>query len=701
MKSLSLSRRLSLALALAAAVVALEASTVTAQEEQEPKPFEQFLEELLPGMGAESIPDRQTPQQTFQDRCFALGAPGREAERTEACTLIAAKLGPETPKPARVWLLKQLQFIGKGECVDAVAALVGDDDPELHDAARRALQSNPEPAATKHLIDKLQATDDTQRKIGLINSLGAREDAAAVDALSKYLGEEDEAVAAATANALGRIGGTKAADLLAEARTKVDGAQRCRLSDAYLRCADRMVEEGEKAKAAKIYAALDAPEEPRPVQLAAKQGRLDTADDLAALILRGLGSDDDDARRLAAGAITQLEGDAAMKQLATKFNDLPPSGQVLLVDGLAALGDGSAMEVALTAVKSEDPQVKQAGFRALGKLGDASVVPLLTETMFAGGELSGVARESLTRVFGKGVNEAILAAMQKQDDPNRRAQLIDILNKRKAVGAVPALLAEAAAENATVRHRAIQALGDLAEPQHVGAMVDLLLAAADASERDRVERAVWFVCRRIGEPEEQAAPVLAEFDGLSDQQQALLLPLLGRIGGQKALQVIRDGLKSNDEEVQEAAVRGLCNWPNKKVADGLLEIVKEAPQENYRVWALRAYIRVITMRESRPDLDTLARLKEAMDLAERDDERKLIANRASAIRHVETLRWLVPMLDEAALVDDASRSIVELGRHRGLAQPNAEEFKQALSKVIDVCKNEGVTDRARRYREGL
>ena len=66
---------------------------------------------------------------------------------------MAAKLGPKTPKPARIWLLKQLQTLGRGECVDAVAELLGEADPHVRDAARRCLANNPDPKATARLVE--------------------------------------------------------------------------------------------------------------------------------------------------------------------------------------------------------------------------------------------------------------------------------------------------------------------------------------------------------------------------------------------------------------------------------------------------------------------------------------------------------------------------------------------------------------------
>src|SRR4051794_40734563 len=89
--------------------------------------------ELLPAMGQEPA------QQRWQEICWAAGAPGHEADRAAACTLMAAKLGPETPAATRIWLLKQLERVGRGECLDAVAAALGDPDHLVHDAAVRAL----------------------------------------------------------------------------------------------------------------------------------------------------------------------------------------------------------------------------------------------------------------------------------------------------------------------------------------------------------------------------------------------------------------------------------------------------------------------------------------------------------------------------------------------------------------------------------
>jgi HEAT repeat protein len=252
---------------------AAAASTGLAQE----KSLADTLDELLPGMGNEKIPDRRGPQQQWQEICFQAGAPGNETRRVEACQLMAERIGPETAPPARIWLLKQLERIGRGECVDAVAAALEDKDPHVRDAARRALANNPTPEANAKLIAALPSARDNRFKAGLLNSLGYRADPAGVPAAAKELTNRDLLVASAAARTLGKIANAEAAQALRAARTKAKGEVRMRISDAYLRCADKLLAQRKTKEAAAIYAELNKPDEPKPIQLAAVQGMLKAA----------------------------------------------------------------------------------------------------------------------------------------------------------------------------------------------------------------------------------------------------------------------------------------------------------------------------------------------------------------------------------------------------------------------------------------
>jgi HEAT repeat protein len=662
--------------------------------------FKQLLEELIPGMGAEHIPDRRDSQQRFQAVCFQLGAPGREAERAEACQRIAERLGPETAKPARIWLLKQLQFVGRGECVDAVAAVLDDNDPHVRDAARRALQNNPAPEANAKLLAALPGSSGSWR-VGLVNSLGARRDPTSVPALARILDDQDRAAVEAAANALGKIAGAEATDALAAALAGASGQTKTHIADAYLRCADKLLAAGNKDEALAIYSRLHTPDSARVIRLAALQGLLNAAGDQAGdQIIELLQGDDPDARAIAAGQVESVLGSGALRASEETFSELSSPAKILLLAALAVRGDESATSVAVRAANSDDENVRLAGIRALGTLGNASVVPLLIKALTTGGTESDAAEETLKRLSATGVNEAVLEAL-KQAEPGLRSTLIEVLGARKAAIAVPALFEEAEHEDDRVRATAVAALGTVAEPKDIGAMLMLLLRTPNGRQRDDLEKAIVLVAGRIEEKDRQADPVLEELARVDEQQRSLLLPLLGRIGGRKALDSIHEAMKSKTAEVQDAAVRGLCNWPDAGVADELLKLAESAENTARRTWALRAYVRVIALPTDRPPRKSLEMFQKAMELAERDEEKRLIVDRASTVRLVDTLRWVVPFLHDDALSQEACRTVVELAHHQGLREPNRAEFEPALKKVIQISDDNGLIDRAKRYLEGL
>src|SRR5262249_13445262 len=154
------------------------------------------------------------------------------------------------------------------------------------------------------------------------------------------------------------------------------------LADAWLRCADRRLAEGKGAEAAAIYLALNQAEQPRAIRLAALRGTLRTAGDQAGkLVLDGFTGKDAAAQAVATGALADV-GPDALKAVAAGLNRLPAKAQVAVLGALAARGDRAYAATALAAEKSKDEKVQRAGLLALGRLGDATVVPLLVETLF-------------------------------------------------------------------------------------------------------------------------------------------------------------------------------------------------------------------------------------------------------------------------------------------------------------------------------
>lgn len=662
------------------------------------------LQTLLPRMGAEKIADSKQAQLDWENICREMCRPGREADQLAASKLMASKLGPEVADGARICLLRQLEYVGGAEAVDAIAKAMDDDSLLVRKAARRALTLNPAPAATGKLLAKLESEKDDAFKIGLLMALGQREDASSTDAVGKLLRDENEQVIVAAARALGEIATPLAAELLKSRRQDAEGDLRLRLGNESLRCANKLLDKGKIHKATEVFGDLTGDGEPESVRMSAVSGQIAAAGDwqMVVFIANFLRGDDLAKARVAASHVAELDSVRA-KRLAEILPKLPAASQELLLQALALRADKSAMPQAVAATKNADEEVRLAALRSLATLGDASTVPLLLKALSEGGAVASAARHALEAVYGEGTEEKIIAAMQAAKEVQPRALMIEILHRRQSVAAVAALLKETGHESVKIRRRAMSALSQLAEISDVAEMLSGVLSAEAGAERDDAEKAVMLLCNRVPEKDERAKPVLAVFENASAEEQLIFLPLLGRIGGAGSFVKVEAALGNEDKKTYDVGVRALCNWPDGDVAPRLLEISQSSEDESHQLRAMRAFIRVIALRNERPNEESLALLKKAMAMAERDEERNLILSRtvSAEIRGMEALRFVLPYVNNPATAQMACRAIVALSHHRYLRRPNQEEFNKALSEVIRVSDDVGLRDQARRYRSDL
>jgi len=192
---------------------------------------------------------------------------GNEAARAALEKRLVAYLGSSYSSVTRSFACRQLVLIGSAASVPAVAPLVLDEELSVH--ARNVLEHIPGPESEKALRDALgQAKGRT--RIGVINSLAARRDAASAPALIKILSEDPQSAAAA-AKALGEIGTPEATRALAAARGKGPALVQHAVVDGMLIGADRPVAVGQRSQAIALLEGLTDASQPEHVRLAARR----------------------------------------------------------------------------------------------------------------------------------------------------------------------------------------------------------------------------------------------------------------------------------------------------------------------------------------------------------------------------------------------------------------------------------------------
>lgn len=579
-------------------------------------------------------------------------------------------------RDAQDWACRQLRQAGSERSAAPLAALLA--DPQLETAARWALQSIPGAAVDQVLREALPALPAASRA-GVLQTIGARRDRAAVSAIAPWASDSEAAVAEAALYALGQIGGSEA--LASVRRAEVPAAVQRYRFHALLRCAEQIEAEGQVAAAAKVYRDVFAGAPDSVLQTAAMHNALRAeqvrAADLAQAALTGASP----RLRLAAAKLVCEAGDADLLGAVLRNLSALPADSVAAL--LNLVDDPLARPAVLAAAASDDEAVRLAALGALGRIGDASCVALLLETATGSRAAEqAAARHSLQRMRGAEIDAALVRAAE-DGPPAPRGEAIRTLAVRDAVSAAPLLLKTARDADAAIRSEALRALGALADPQSLPALVQLLADAPSPDQIDVAEQAVLAACQRMAEPEVTSAAVLAGLPGPNAQVRSALLRILARIPAAASLAALREARRDADAAVQDAAIRGLAEWPDARPIGDLPEIARTATSLPHKVLALRGLVRMAALRGGRAPAETAALLGEALTLAPRPEERKLALAALGDVPHVAALELAVGCLQDEPLQVEAAMAVVKIAKAIQSREP--QRAKAAVQKILEVC----------------
>jgi HEAT repeat protein/type 1 glutamine amidotransferase len=596
------------------------------------------------------------------------------------------------------FICRKLSIIGTEESVPTLAAMLT--APRTSDMARYALERIPGLAVDNALRNALDKTGG-KVKLGIINSLGQRGDSRAVGQLSKLFTDADREIAVAAISAVGRIGGGKAVMMLERTRSKVAAELHPVWADAYLMCADKALAKGNKRRALQIYRRMYVPAESVPIRIAALRGIIiATPHKGTAHIVDVLKGNDRQMQSMVIGLLREIPGTKTTKAITAELPNLSVSGQVQLLSALAGRGDRSALPAVLGATKSSEVDVRVAAFSALGLLGNASTVDLLAKTAAtAKGPEQQAARESLYRLGHPETNQKILDTIPRADS-KIKVELIRSVGERNVSAGVDTLLKTAKDSDGTVRLESLKVLRVITEPKNLPALIELLLNVQTETERKEAERSVAVVARKLREENRRAADVLTVLPKVTDvTSRCSLLSVLGKIGDDSALPMLRAALKDKDAKVQDAAIRALADWPEPSLIDDMRQIARTSDNQVHRALALRGFVRLIGLDSHRSPEEKIRMYQEAMHLAPNENEKKAVLSALANIKTFAALQMAADYLDDEALQREAEVAVVRIAD--GTRGSHPQQTKVVLQKVSKISKDDSLRQQANKLIEQI
>jgi hypothetical protein len=661
---------------------------------------QQTVNDLLPRLAAAQVEDRYAAQMELQALALNATRPGAEAERAELAALLAAKAtDPAVPQPARVWVVRQLEYIGAAESVAALTTLLNGPDAELKECARRALEKNPAPAATEALQAALKQGAESAWRIGLIQSLGERRDSAAVELIKPRLADKETAFAAASA--LGKIDDPNAVAALWEAYGRgITGA-----ADGLVIAGNRLLSAGDKAAAGDLFKQLYLAGAPQPGATPQATGHPPASVQVRSAALLGWAAADPDSVRpiisealqqsqpeLQAAAVTAatvVYGKPGISAtLAPLLPKLSPSAKVYVLRVL----DASAEQQVLAAAGDPEESVQLAALERLGQIGTAASVPLLLKTAGAGSSAAQkVAMTALERMPDPGAG-ADIARLAAGGEPAARALAINVLAGRSDYSAAPALLKYAAESDPEVSAAACAALARIGTDHELEGLIQLVLAGKTPC----ATAALQAVASRATDKTAAAQKLIAQAKTAVPGQLAPIYDILALLGGSEALITVSTAAASSNAEVKDAAVRALANWPDFTATKPLLVIATDPHTTRvHNALAIQGVARLVKTAETEPAADRLKTAQAAMNAATREEDKKLMLSAIASVNDRAAGEMLKPFLSVSQYQKEAGLAALTLAESlRKTDRPAAMDLAQAV-------KQAGISDDLTRKAEAV
>jgi HEAT repeat protein len=583
-----------------------------------------------------------------------------------------------------------LKRIGTAQSVPALAALLTDE--RLSHSARYALESMPAPEAGAALLEALPKTSGLT-EIGIINSLAARKDEAAIAPLSKLLSDANNDVAVAAAESLGRIGGAEALAALESAAAVSSAAVNDARIDARLMIANELLTHGDDVAARNAFQRIYDSRQSEAVRGAAFRGLILSSGQDGIQLMSDAISGADAARQGAALQLAStLKGDSVTKALADLLTRTQAPVQIALLRCLSQRGDGAALPAVASLAEDADPDVRVAAIAALGDLGDGTVALLLARKA---AETTGaeriVARQSLLDLRHGDVTATLVDAVSGAD-PKARLELLRALGNRGDKAALPKLIELAQVDDDAMRAASCQALALLAGAPQISDLIKLVIDAKGDDARSEAAEALNAVYQRVESQtgHADAAPLAAAAGSGSVDARISLLTVCAGLNEAPAREALRAAIKESDSRVKEAAIRAVCDTHDPELLPDLIQLAHETDDGKFRVLAIGGCVRLMTQ-EEKVDIsldEKLRTFKNILDTSTDAASRRMILSGLGAIGDERALAMSLPLVDDSAVRPEASRAVIQIAG--AICGAHQAEAGAALKKVLDAAPDADV-----------
>jgi len=621
----------------------------------------------------------------------------------------------------KAFIIRQLAIVGSDNSVNLLSSFLADD--ALSSPAACAIASIGGDTAGKTLQMALMSRNarSAEAQLNIIQALGDFSGVPGVETLLKtMLNTTDVKTKGIVLRALSR-NGTKAslADMAAVAAATGYKAEVTNANDAYVKLIKRVNEQGdtkEAAVAAQNLLKNATKAGSSYVRIAALEIVFATQPDKLKTLKAALKDNDIKYRN----AALMYASDYADKAMYTDLlKSLPKARNAEKVDVLNWIGNESqcptkkeilntietgiektGLQTIVQILDNPDLDVKKAAATTIGRLGDKSGIPALTNLLkSADANVTSIAKEVLSSFSGE-ISPALANIMSSTSDEGKKVAL-ELLSLRKADAYFNVVLEQTNNGSPEVKKAAYNALKDVVSEKDF----ILLCGKLEMAEPSFVLPLQQAVASAISSktPQGRTEIITNRMLQAGEAKKHLYYPVLTSTNDPAALEIIVKGIDEGSGPAKDAAFDALCSWKGFNSEEALYNVCK-TPSSPYNEKAVNAYI-VLISGEKMTGENSLIFLRKAMEVAKTDVQKNRLLRSIGRTGTYLAMIYAGEFVNEPALKDNAARAVMDIAlanknytgnnvkellnkASAALNNPDADYQRQAIRKHLDEMPDE-------------
>ena len=223
---------------------------------------------------------------------------------------------------------------------------------------------------------------------------------------------------------------------------------------------------------------------------------------------------------------------------------------------------------------------------------------------------------------GDGVDAAIADSLPKIKSPYQLKGMLLTIGQRGYQAGAPALLAYASHKDAEVRDAALAALAQLGGREQLPDLVGLAVESIEAGNGNPYTNYIVQIASAIPDPNLRTEEIRKGAEQLSGKSLGEMLKMLGYLGGDAALETIKETLAGSDKEAKIGAILSLARWPDSSPNELLFKLATDKSDPSLQFVAVTAYVQNVARPSPLSAEKKLDQLKQVYAEIERPKDRK-------------------------------------------------------------------------------